>query len=222
MIGLLTGSEVKEIKTMDTLARIVAVNFYDDKYLVTYTADSLSVYKGESLNLVMQREIEADLNSLKIESGDGFVVARNGDTINSLDMEAMHLDVWDLNKDDVNLDGFGWLDRGIIYSVLNGKLFVHDFDGQNERELSSDVDGSKPVIITDNKWLYYFSNGALMREWLIKKQFLLASHPIPDSFKEGWFIGWKFGRGFGGYSRFDFGWRIFVIANWIDLLGGNE
>lgn len=169
MIGLLTGSEVKEIKTMDTLARIVAVNFYDDKYLVTYTADSLSVYKGESLNLVMQREIKADLDSLKIESGDGFVVARNGDTINSLDMEAMHLDVWDLNKDDVNLDGFGWLDRGIIYSVLNGKLFVHDFDGQNERELSSDVDGSKPVIITDNKWLYYFSNGALMREWLIKK-----------------------------------------------------
>jgi hypothetical protein len=169
VVSVLSSSETKELLTFDENVKVSAIGFYDDRYLIVYSNNSLSVYKGGSLEPVFTEAISVDLNNLQIIDGEGFVVARDGSTINALDMEAMQLNVWKLEKDDKKADGFGWIDRGLIYAIYDGVLRVYDFDGQNERELSTGVSANMPVFITGNKWLYYFSDGALMREWLIKR-----------------------------------------------------
>ena len=75
------------------------------------------------------------------------------------DMEIMGLKEWQLDSPE-----YGWLDSNMLYSVKNGQLIVYDFDGLNRRELSNNVSALFPVTITDNKWLYYFSDNTLIRE----------------------------------------------------------
>ena len=56
----------------------------------------------------------------------------------------------------------------MLYSVKDGDLIVYDYDGLNRRVIASNVSSRFPAAITDDKWLYYFSDGQLIREWLIE------------------------------------------------------
>lgn len=164
MINILRGRENINLINLDEPARIAVTPFYNDKYLIVFTAKEITIYKGERLEPVFREFADINLDNLRIMDGEGYVVARDGNKINAIDMEAMQLSVWD-----AEVDRFGWLDNFLIYAVSDGALKVYDFDGQNGRELSKNVSSDFPVTITDNKWLYYFSENALMREWLIRK-----------------------------------------------------
>ena len=87
-----------------------------------------------------------------------------GNQIITLDMEARKL----LNWQPVG-EKFDWLDNDMIYSVSDGELGVYDFDGLNHRVLAKNVSRHFPVTITNDKWLYYFSDDSLVREWLIPR-----------------------------------------------------
>ena len=80
-----------------------------------------------------------------------------------LDMEILQVINWTLDSPD-----YGWLGSSMLYSINDGTLIVYDFDGQNRRELSKDVTPNFPVAITDNKWLYYFSDNNIVREVILK------------------------------------------------------
>ena len=164
MLWALKGTEKEKVVTFEQPVRIAATNFYDSKYLVVYDGSSLAVYEGEGLKEVLKGEANINLDNLKIMTGVGYVVARDDSMIYALDMEDMKLNSWRAEA-----DSLGWLDKYLIYSVSNGVLTAYDFDGQNERTLSENVTANYPATITNNRWMYYFSNGALMREWLVKK-----------------------------------------------------
>ena len=164
VLWALKGAEKEKIMTFDQPVRIAATNFYDNKYLVVYSSDSLMVYEGDILKEVLKGEVNINLDNLKIMAGIGYVVARDGDMIFALDMEDMKLNSWRAGA-----DSLGWLDKYLIYTISNGVLKAYDFDGQNERVLSENVTANYPATITNNRWMYYFSDGALMREWLVKR-----------------------------------------------------
>ena len=63
---------------------------------------------------------------------------------------------------------FDWIDNDMLYTVSEGELIVYDFDGYNRRVIAKNVSSHFPIGITDNKWLYYFSDDQLVREWLIE------------------------------------------------------
>ena len=87
----------------------------------------------------------------------------SGTQIASLDMEANAVREWQAAG-----KSFAWFDFDMIYSVKDGELFVYDFDGLNERSLAKNVSDHFSVGVTDNKWLYYFSDDHLMREWIVE------------------------------------------------------
>ena len=66
-------------------------------------------------------------------------------------------------------DSFNWLDNSMIYAVKDGNLEVYDFNGLNHRTLASNVSAHFPITITSDKYLYYFRDGSLIREYLIEK-----------------------------------------------------
>ena len=81
----------------------------------------------------------------------------------TLDMESLTVKNWALTTSD-----FGWLDNNMLYEVAGGTLSVYDYDGLNYRTLSKNVSAHFPVVITNNKWMYYFSDGNLVREIIAK------------------------------------------------------
>ena len=82
-----------------------------------------------------------------------------GNQIATIDMEALDITEWQTDG-----DTFGWLDKDMIFSIANGELIVYDYDSLNRRAIASNVSSHFPATITNNKWLYYFSDDYLIRE----------------------------------------------------------
>ena len=87
-----------------------------------------------------------------------------GGSIATLDMEAQQLFEWTTGT-----TSYDWLDSSMIYAVKDGVLHVYDFNGLNPRILSSNASSHFPVTITADKYLYYFRDGSLVREYLFEK-----------------------------------------------------
>ena len=110
-------------------------------------------------------EFTLSFNPARIKVGHNgeFIILTNGSNIAALDMEALSVVEWNTE----NID-YGWLDDDMVYDISDGSLIVYDFDGLNRREIAKNVKSGFPSTITDNKWLYYFSDNSLIREWLIE------------------------------------------------------
>ena len=101
---------------------------------------------------------------IKVGHNGEFILLYSDSNMATLDMEALAMVEWQAKSPE-----FGWLDDDMIYTIANGELEVYDFDGLNQRTIVKEANASFPATITDDKWLYYFSNNTLMREWLIKR-----------------------------------------------------
>lgn len=140
-------------------------HFYDETYSVLLTDDLFNLYKKsqDSPELIISTKLDFVPETLKIGSGGSFVFMQSDTNVSVLDMEILKIINWSLDSTD-----YDWLTSGMLYAINDGKLIVYDFDGQNRRELSNGVAADFPVTITDNKWLYYFSDGNIIREVITK------------------------------------------------------
>lgn len=145
-------------------AKVVLSKFYDDKYITMVHDNTVTLYNEADYTKINEFNLSFNPANIKVGHNGEFVIMNTGSDIATLDMEALAVIEWDTENED-----FGWLDNDMIYDISDEKLIVYDFDGLNRREIAKDVDGDFPATITDNKWLYYFSNGSLMREWLIER-----------------------------------------------------
>ncbi len=154
-------NEITELTKTSVPTQVVISKFYDDKYITTLADKKITVYKKEDFTEFAN--YETTFNPANIEVGhDGeFITLYTGNQIATLDMEAKLIREW--QTDGANFD---WVDNDMIYSVNNGELIVYDYDGFNRRAISKNVSSHFPAGITDNKWLYYFSDNNLVRESL--------------------------------------------------------
>ena len=158
----LGASDVTNIKNTEGLAQVLIGKFYDSKYIYVIEDKTIFIYRKDDLEEIMSFEINFTPKNIKIGSDGEFVVMSSQNNIATLDMEAMQVREWQAGS-----EHFGWLNPYMIYAVANGELSVYDFDGLNHRTLANNVSNHFPVTITSEKWLYYFSDDQLVREWLI-------------------------------------------------------
>lgn len=142
--------------------KILTAKFYDNHYIFIISPSNIAVYLKDGFKEVDSFAINFIPETVKVGYGGEFVIINNGTNFATLDMESMQLTEWTINS-----NHYDWINNYMMYSVSNGVLSVYDFDGLNHRELSSNVSDRFPVTITNNKWLYYFSDDQLIREWLI-------------------------------------------------------
>ena len=158
------SSKISTVSTAQSTTKIFLSEFYDEKYITIIDADKLTLYKKEGFSEVFSETLSFVPEEIKIGHDGEFVFMSKGETIATLDMEAMLVRTWNTSS-----TNYAWLDDNMIYSVANGELSVYDFDGLNHRQIATNVSGHFPATITENKWLYYFSDDSLVREWLIAK-----------------------------------------------------
>lgn len=142
--------------------KLIYSKFYDDHYLTILDEASVAVYKQDIEEPILEATLSFTPEEYEAGHDGEFVIFYSGPTIATLDMESLSVIEW-------TVDGgsFGWLDSDMLYSVAAGELFVYDYDGLNRRSLATNVSERFPVFIVNDKWLYYFSDSNLIREWLI-------------------------------------------------------
>lgn len=144
--------------------KLIFSEFYDDRYLTVLSNNQVNVYKKD----VPEPVLSAELSFMPEEAVAGhkgeFNLFTAGSQIATLDMEALSINEW-------SVDGstYGWFDRDMLYSIKDGVLFVYDFDGLNRRKIATNVSERFPVVVIDNRYLYYFSDDNLVREWLVAR-----------------------------------------------------
>lgn len=147
--------------------------FYEDEYFVVVNDDKFSLYVGslpkedndESFKKILDSNIGFVPETVKSGANGDFFIVRNGRNIATLDLESEKVTRFRVDGDKV-----GWIDNYMLYSVDgDGSMFVYDYDGLNRREVSKNASSRLGATICDDKWLYYFSDGFLVRENLIAK-----------------------------------------------------
>lgn len=152
-----------ELKLAGT-EELIFSKFYDDRYLTILDGTTVTVYKKETEEPILVTELSFTPTKATAGHEGEFSIFSAGPQLATLDMETMSIKEW-------QVDGasFDWFDSDMIYSVKDGELFVYDFDGLNRRSLATNVSERFPVILVSDKYFYYFSDGNLIREWLIPR-----------------------------------------------------
>ena len=165
-VGLLelNNGKITDFKSFPAAFKVAIGRFYEDQYIAVVSENVISLYKTEDFSELNTFELSFSPNKIKIGHDSNFILAYAGNQLAAIEMESSDLVEWE-----PEVANFGWLDDYMIYEVIDGELVVCDFDGYNLRALAKNVSSNLPVTITDNKWLYYFSDGALIREWLIPR-----------------------------------------------------
>jgi hypothetical protein len=133
--------------------------FYDEKYIIMVKDKTIEVLKFDDDEPVFTKEISFTPINFRVGQGGEYVFASNGSSVATLDMEALSVREWTLDNSNPK-----WIDDFMVYCVVDGKLVAYDFDGLNRREITTGVSDAFPVVITADKWLYYFSGETLTRE----------------------------------------------------------
>ena len=162
IIKLSSPEQITYITSATDLSRAYISHFYDEKYITIIMDDTITIYKYDGSETIFDADLTLSPDQIKIGDDGSFVFMNTGEQVATFDMEASTLNDWSLNS-----EHFGWLDGHTIYTVDDGELDVYDYDGLNHRTISSNVSANFPVTITDNKWLYYFSDGELIREKIL-------------------------------------------------------
>lgn len=155
----INGGDVDTVYNSDNLPKVLYSQFYDNKYVTILEDATIAVYKKDDFSEFFSGEISFTPSKYKVGRFGEFVIMSSGERLATLDMEALAITEWQTSS-----NHYGWLDSSMLYAVSTGELSVYDFDGQNHRKLSSNVSERLPVTITNNKWLYYFSDDKLTRE----------------------------------------------------------
>ena len=167
----LEDNAVKIIELGGEKTFATVTKFYEDEYLVIVNDDKFNLYVGslpkddndESFKKILESEIGFMPETIKVGMNGDFFVAKNGRSVATLDLESEKVSNFEVDGEKV-----GWIDNYMMYAVdEDGTLFVYDYDGLNRRELSKNASGRFNVTICEDKWLYYFSDGWLVRENLL-------------------------------------------------------
>ena len=157
------SDEIKELESSNKLAQVVISKFYDEKYITTLTENKVSLYKQDDFSLVNEYELSFSPEKIEVGHNGEFITMNTSSQIATLDMEAGLTREWKIDG-----EKFGWIDNDAMYSVADGELIIYDYDGYNRRVLAKNVSSHYPASVTANKWLYYFSDDKLMREWIVE------------------------------------------------------
>lgn len=175
---------IKTVKD-DTAVKVALARFYEEDYICYTINQKLTVVYGvlptykenqddepeadlsELRELITDHELPYLPKNLEISPDGEYLVASAGSHLMVADLATAEITSYDAISAQ-----WKWFDASMMYALRDGAIVVWDFDGQNQRDLSTSRAGEKdlnvlsyPVLVTaNNRWLYYLTkteNGIL-------------------------------------------------------------
>ena len=156
--------DIKSLENTNTPVKVAIGKFYDSKYIAVLDGTIVKIHpKDAYIDEETKYTLSFAPETIKVGHDGEFLLLTKDSTIATLDFEADLVREWSIEGT------YDWLDNDMLYTISNSELIVYDFDGLNRRTIAHNVSSRFPVAITGDKWLYYFSDDNLVREWLIAR-----------------------------------------------------
>ena len=162
---------VKKVENAELRVWVALEDYLGDYYLGYTLGQKFYVYKSPNfpvseqkfkMEKVLEKELAVLPDTLAVSLNGQFMVMQTGVEMAVFDAETEVVYEYNLPV----AERF-FVDDYLIGSIVDGGLYVRDFDGTNARKVANSAAG--PAIISANqRWLYYFANenSSLMRERL--------------------------------------------------------
>jgi hypothetical protein len=138
---------------------LAAGSYFGDEWAAYAEGERLYVYRaGEK---VVESDVGFSISGVSAGPNGRLVLARGEGKVAMVDLEE---GTWWAYE--VEGTGLGWLDDFILWTDMEGKLVVRDFDGGNRREIGEVAEGFGARISSGGRYLYFVEGGSLRREKL--------------------------------------------------------
>ena len=125
-----------------------------DNQLMVYRADDYPTYGNNDKMPIKINEEKLDFVpvSLKRSTNGEFFVA-----VTNENLMVYNLDLEEINYVEHKNSEVRWLDNYTLFDIVDGRMEVYDFDGENRRTILDRnlVAGFDAVINSNNRYLYY-------------------------------------------------------------------
>jgi hypothetical protein len=154
------GTTVQKIDTNITVAQVAIGTYWGDNWVAFSLDNRLFVQSGSfpsygstasSLKTIAEHDISFSPKLIDASPSGRFVVAINDDQVVAMDAELQ--EYWEYAVDS-EWGAIKWLDNFMTWEIIEEKLVVRDFDGNNRREISKVEPGMLVSLTANNRWLY--------------------------------------------------------------------
>lgn len=147
-----------------TVFKLAMGTYWNEEWLIYSVDKNVKLISGKypsygkndvsKLKTTFERELDYVPQLLSVNANQRVAVLSGEKRLTSYDVETK--DSFDIKLDNT-LTNINWLDTYLIWQNIDSTIIIRDFDGDNRREIISDVNNPFPVAISENnKWLYYF------------------------------------------------------------------
>ena len=155
------GATVQKLSSDIKEVRVAVGAYWGDDWIAFSLDDRMSVRLGSfpsferatsSLETIAEHDIGFIPEFISVSPGKRFAMAINGNQVVAMDAELR--EHWTYVVDG-EWDRVDWLDDFLTWEILENKLVVRDFDGNNRREISEVAGGTRVALTENGRWLYF-------------------------------------------------------------------
>ena len=145
---------------------VATSKYFNENYIAISEGSNVTIYNGSypttvsddvtGLKVFAEFTVSRDVDILQFSPTGQYVFVQNGSNFASYDMEYQ---VYAASK--INGNGSArqlkWLDDNYIWSDLDGKLTIREFDGANVHTINTVLTGQDVTLTHNGRWLYSFA-----------------------------------------------------------------
>ena len=142
---------------------IVTSRYFNDDYIAISEGSQVDILRGSypneiddttSLAAFASFDFPRDVTWLEMSSNGRFVLAQNGASFMSYDLERQTISPEATIEGDGEARQLGWLDSYYVWSDRGGELVMREFDGSNEHVIAPVARGFDATLSQNGTYLY--------------------------------------------------------------------
>lgn len=148
----------------ETVFRLAMGTYWSEEWLAYSAGQQLNIISGKypsyekdkasALKERLSRKLEFTPQLASVNANQRILVLTSDKSMLSYDFETKEQYDIELNA---TLTNITWLDDYLIWQNIDNSIITRDFDGDNRREIVSNVSNPFPAVISENNnYLYYF------------------------------------------------------------------
>ncbi|MBP5633547.1 PEGA domain-containing protein [Candidatus Saccharibacteria bacterium] len=149
----------------DFAVRLAMGSHWNEEWIALQAGSDAVIYSGrypsfgkdetDKLKVKLEQSLEFTPNILTVNQKQRIIVFADETSYFYYDIETEDNGVVTLKNNIASVD---WFDDYLLWTNVNNKIVVRDFDGSNRRTVAKKASANRPSVVSENNhWLYYFS-----------------------------------------------------------------
>lgn len=153
----------------ETPLHIAIGTYFSENYIAINHGETVDIFKGalpkttieaSDLSTVASYKVAGGAQWLRIRTDGRFVVAQNGNTYTTYDLELSKMTTTTLKGQAESTKELPWLDGYTIWSDKDSVVRLYEFDGANQQDIMTVSPGFSVMLNPDGSYIYGINKSA--------------------------------------------------------------